>query len=104
MTAAVLARPANPEGRRGAGQPKARGPVAPPRRAPGYRDIWLGQRASVQFAAPVRFRVVSVEPATTCDGWVWVRGYQLGDDGLAAAQRTVFIRESALPDSIRAAA
>lgn len=52
----------------------------------------LGRAASPQFVQPIRLRLVRAAPAVTCDGWVWVDGYQLDQAGRAVERRTVFVR------------
>ena len=57
----------------------------------------VGREASVQFGAcPFPFRVARVEPAATCDGWVWLEGYELGYDGDAIVRRSILVRLAGL--------
>ena len=54
------------------------------------------QFASRLFAEPVAVKVIRVTPATHCDGWAWLDGYQLDQAGEAVERRTVFVRVAAL--------
>lgn len=48
--------------------------------------------ASVQFANPIRFRVIRVLDWPTYAGWVWLDGYQLNADGEAVDRRSIFVQ------------
>ena len=91
------------------GQPgpgtELRGSAVPPNStpSPGPRlpvagdVVRVGRAASVQFAAtPFAFRVARVEPAATCDGWVWLDGYELDVFGDAIVQRSILVRLAGL--------
>jgi len=58
--------------------------------------ILLSRAASPQFVTPIGFRVIREEPATTAedDGWVWLDGYQLDDQGEAVERRSVFVQRT----------
>ncbi|WP_438871522.1 hypothetical protein [Paractinoplanes lichenicola] len=56
----------------------------------------LTQAASVQFAAPVLFRVIRVHDRPTYEGWVWLDGYELDGAGAAVQRRSVFVQLSGL--------
>ncbi len=63
-------------------------------------DVYrLGTAASVQFGfRPILFRVikVKVKPGDTYDGWVWLDGYELNEQGNAVERRSVFVRLAGL--------
>ncbi|MDT0528624.1 hypothetical protein RM555_06415 [Micromonospora sp. DSM 115977] len=82
--------PAGPHGRTSARQQ----PGSP---RPGD-EFWIGRDASVQFARQPRFvfRVISVCPKPTYQGWVWLTGYQLDELGNAVDKREVFVRLAGL--------
>ena len=48
--------------------------------------------ASVQFAAPMLFRVIRVHDWPTYDGWVWLDGYELNSGGDAIERRSIFVQ------------
>jgi len=52
--------------------------------------------ASVQFATPMRFRVIRVLDWPTYTGWVWLDGYQLNADGEAVDRRSIFVQINGL--------
>jgi hypothetical protein len=56
----------------------------------------VGPKASVQFAQPIGFRVIRVHPWSTCDGWVWLDGYQLNLAGTATVRRSIYVRVAGL--------
>lgn len=61
--------------------------------------VRLDQAASVQFKQhPFNFRVIRVHPSDTADrdGWAWLDGYQLDDQGDAVERRSVFVRMNGL--------
>lgn len=65
--------------------------------------LLLGRAASVQFALnPILFRVTRVLPHDPPWGWVWLVGYQLGDDGQAVALREVMVRLDGIQEALRA--
>ena len=47
--------------------------------------------ASVQFAAPLLFRVIRVHDWSTYDGWCWLDGYELNAAGDAVSRRSIFV-------------
>lgn len=64
----------------------------------------LGRNASPQFTRqPILFSVSRVDPTDTADddGWVWLSGYQLDDDGEAVEQRTLFVNLAGLVPAAR---
>ncbi|MEW2445105.1 hypothetical protein [Micromonospora marina] len=72
---------------------------------PNPGDILLVTRAaSVQFAKPIRFRVIRALDWTTYDGWAWLDGYELDARGEAVARRTIFVQPAGLrrPPHVRA--
>jgi hypothetical protein len=58
----------------------------------------VGRAASPQFAAvpPFRFRVIRVDTRLTYDGWAWLHGYTLGDNGEAVEKRSIFVKYTGL--------
>jgi hypothetical protein len=58
--------------------------------------LHLTREASVQFAAPILFRVIRVHDWDTYAGWVWLDGYQLDKRGDAVARRDVFVQVAGL--------
>ncbi|MDG4768562.1 hypothetical protein O7632_31385 [Solwaraspora sp. WMMD406] len=58
----------------------------------------VGRAASVQFAGERRltFRVISVDPKPTYEGWVWLTGYVIDSSGDAAERREIFVRRRGL--------
>jgi hypothetical protein len=57
--------------------------------------VHLGPAASVQFSVnAINFRVSRVQPADTADrdGWVWLDGYELDQNGDAVERRSVFVQ------------
>ncbi len=62
--------------------PRALPRLQPP--TPG-EELLISREASVQFARTPAFvfRVISVCPRPTYDGWAWVTGYQLDGQGQA---------------------
>jgi hypothetical protein len=59
--------------------------------------VYVGAAASVQFAgcAEFAFRVISVDPKPTYDGWCWLYGYVLRDD-VAVERRSIYVRFAGL--------
>ena len=56
-------------------------------------DVLLVTReASVQFAHPLKFRVIRIHDWQTYDGWAWLDGYQLNDVGDAVERRSIFVQ------------
>ncbi len=58
--------------------------------------IEVTRHASVQFATPIRFRVIRVRDWPTYSGWVWLDGYQLDSAGEATERRSIFVRSGGL--------
>jgi hypothetical protein len=58
----------------------------------------VGRAASVQFAGGARlvFRVISISPQATYEGWAWMTGYVLDSDGVARERREIFVRVAGL--------
>ncbi|MDG4773515.1 hypothetical protein [Solwaraspora sp. WMMD792] len=58
----------------------------------------VGGEASVQFAGErrLRFRVISVDPKPTYEGWLWVTGYVIDKSGDAAERREIFVQRQGL--------
>ncbi|XVU24388.1 hypothetical protein ACQPZJ_45395 [Actinoplanes sp. CA-054009] len=52
--------------------------------------------ASVQFATPIRFRVIRVHDWQTYAGWVWIDGYELDAVGDAVERRSIFVQLAGL--------
>jgi hypothetical protein len=52
--------------------------------------------ASVQFAAPLLFRVIRVHDWPTYEGWIWLDGYELNSAGDAVERRSIFVQVSGL--------
>jgi hypothetical protein len=65
--------------------------------APGD-NLLIGRDASVQFVRQPAFifRVISVCPKPTYQGWVWLTGYQLDGQGQAVAKREIYVRLAGL--------
>ena len=56
----------------------------------------MTRAASVQFAAPMLFRVIRVHDWSTYDGWAWLDGYELNTSGDAVDRRSIFVQVSGL--------
>ncbi|MEU8814123.1 hypothetical protein [Actinoplanes sp. NPDC048796] len=56
----------------------------------------VGRSASVQFATPIRFRVIRVHDWQTYAGWVWIDGYELDPVGDAVERRSIFVQMAGL--------
>jgi hypothetical protein len=52
--------------------------------------------ASVQFTAPMMFRVIRVHDWQTIDGWAWLDGYQLDATGDAVERRSIYVQVNGL--------
>jgi len=52
--------------------------------------------ASVQFAAPMLFRVIRVHDWPTYEGWIWLDGYELNASGDAVERRSIFVQVGGL--------
>lgn len=58
--------------------------------------IKVTKEASVQFTAPMLFRVIRVHDWPTYDGWAWLDGYELNSAGDAVERRSIFVQVSGL--------
>ncbi|MDT4990552.1 MAG: hypothetical protein QOH97_444 [Actinoplanes sp.] len=58
--------------------------------------IHVTKAASVQFAAPMLFRVIRVHDWPTYDGWTWLDGYELNSAGDAVERRSIFVQITGL--------
>lgn len=77
-------------------------------RAPGIvpgRTYWLGREASVQFSddRKLLFRVIKVTEYDTYDGWVWLLGYALDENGEAVERRELFVQPAGMVPADRPA-
>jgi hypothetical protein len=58
--------------------------------------IHVTKAASVQFAAPMLFRVIRVHDWPTYEGWIWLDGYELNPSGDAVERRSIFVQVGGL--------
>src|SRR3954464_389357 len=58
--------------------------------------IHVTKAASVQFAAPMLFRVIRVHDWPTYEGWIWLDGYELNASGDAVERRSIFVQVGGL--------
>ena len=58
--------------------------------------IHVTKSASVQFTAPMLFRVIRVHDWPTYEGWIWLDGYELNGSGEAVERRSIFVQASGL--------
>lgn len=58
--------------------------------------VQVSRQASVQFPAPILFRVIRVHDWPTYAGWVWLDGYQLNAAGDATERRSIFVQAGGL--------
>lgn len=58
--------------------------------------VLVTKTASVQFRRPFMFRVIRTRDWTTYDGWIWLDGYQLDDEGDAVERRDIFVQPAGL--------
>ncbi|OJF14915.1 hypothetical protein [Couchioplanes caeruleus] len=58
--------------------------------------IHVTKAASVQFSAPMLFRVIRVHDWPTYEGWIWLDGYELNSSGDAVERRSIFVQLSGL--------
>jgi hypothetical protein len=58
--------------------------------------IQVTRAASVQFSAPMLFRVIRVHDWPTYDGWIWLDGYELNSTGDAVERRSIFVQVGGL--------
>lgn len=56
----------------------------------------MTREASVQFSAPLLFRVIRVHDWSTYDGWAWLDGYELNTAGEAVDRRSIFVQVDGL--------
>ncbi|GAB3818027.1 hypothetical protein [Micromonospora zhanjiangensis] len=58
----------------------------------------IDARASVQFSGDcaLTFRVTAVPDMPTYDGWIWLTGYVLDDQGQAIDRREIFVQRAGL--------
>ena len=56
----------------------------------------MTRAASVQFTAPMLFRVIRVHDWSTYDGWAWLDGYELNTAGDAVDRRSIFVQVGGL--------
>ena len=56
----------------------------------------ITRAASVQFTAPMLFRVIRVHDWSTYDGWAWLDGYELNARGEAVERRSIFVKVEGL--------
>ncbi len=64
-----------------------------PVRIPEAGDVlYVCRAASVQFVAPIRFRVIRPQPWETYHGWIWLDGYELSASGDAVKRRSIFVQ------------
>lgn len=62
-------------------------------------ELLLDRRASVQFREPILFRVIRVHDWPCTLGWVWLDGFEIGENGDAVERRTLFVQVAALPEA-----
>jgi hypothetical protein len=58
--------------------------------------IHVTKAASVQFSAPMLFRVIRVHDWPTYEGWIWLDGYELNSSGDAVERRSIFVQVGGL--------
>lgn len=58
--------------------------------------LHVTKEASVQFTAPMLFRVIRVHDWPTYVGWVWIDGYELNSAGDAVERRSIFVQIAGL--------
>lgn len=54
--------------------------------------LHVTRAASVQFGAPMVFRVIRVHDWPTYVGWIWLDGYELNSAGDAVERRSIFVQ------------
>ncbi len=68
------------------------------------QEFWITRDASVQFAGQrFLFRVISLCPKPTYDGWAWLTGYVLDKHGSATEKREIFVQVAGLHPARRLA-
>jgi hypothetical protein len=58
--------------------------------------VQVTKAASVQFTAPMLFRVIRVHDWPTYEGWIWLDGYELNASGDAVERRSIFVQVNGL--------
>ncbi|GGM20806.1 hypothetical protein [Micromonospora yangpuensis] len=60
--------------------------------------LHVTRAASIQFSQrPIMFRLIRVKTDwITYDGWTWLDGYQLDEQGNATARRSIFVQWAGL--------
>ncbi|WP_422772434.1 hypothetical protein ACN28C_05200 [Plantactinospora sp. WMMC1484] len=58
--------------------------------------LHVTRAASVQFAAPIYFRVIRAHDWPTYHGWIWLDGYELNASGDAVERRSIFVQINGL--------
>lgn len=60
--------------------------------------VYVGPTASVQFSdkSAITLRVIHVHDWPTYQGWCWLDGYQLDNNGDAVERREIFVRLAGL--------
>ncbi|GHJ14907.1 hypothetical protein TPA0908_29020 [Micromonospora sp. AKA38] len=58
--------------------------------------LLVDRAAGVQFVRPFHFRLIRVLDWSTYDGWTWLDGYQLDEQGDAVARRSIFVKQCGL--------
>lgn len=58
--------------------------------------LHITKAASVQFAAPIFYRVIRVHDWPTYEGWVWLDGYEMNTAGDAVERRSIFVQINGL--------
>lgn len=74
------------------------GPRYDPNRLPCAGEILhVTKAASVQFSAPLLFRVIRAKVyGHTPEGWIWLDGYELSNRGDAIERREIFVQLAGL--------
>jgi len=77
--------------------PRSRTAEGQPPRLPAVGEtLFIGPAASVQFSRPILIRVIAVNDQTSCDGWIYIDGYQITKTGQAIERRTIFVQAAGL--------
>ncbi|MFI2709980.1 hypothetical protein ACH495_07595 [Micromonospora sp. NPDC018662] len=58
--------------------------------------LLVGRAAGVQFVRPFHFRLIRVLDWSAYDGWTWLDGYQLDEQGDAVSRRSIFVKRCGL--------
>jgi hypothetical protein len=71
-----------------------------PKKAPRHNEVYfVGREASVQFDGDrgIFFRLIRIQDqAIIADGWAWLEGYQVNDEGYAVERRVIYVLLSGL--------